>query len=79
MMLKEPVIRYLENQNVPKYVDSSWNIDVLFTRQKSKSEMLDGNNLKCCNMQHSIIWNRPACVYKFTSHSHIELFQDENK
>lgn len=52
MMLKEPVIRYLENQNVPKYVDSSWNIDVLFTRQKSKSEMLDGNDLKCCNKQH---------------------------
>ena len=67
-MLKEPVIRYLENQNDPKYVDSSWNIDVLFTRQKSKSEMLDGNDLKCCNMQHYLIFT-----------SHIELFQDENK
>ena len=47
MMLKEPVIRYLESQKDPKYVDSSWNIDVLFTRQQSKSEMLNGNDLKC--------------------------------
>ena len=52
MMLKEPVIRYLENQKDPKYVDSSWNIDVLFTRQQSKSEMLNGNDLKCCNLHH---------------------------
>ena len=49
MMVKEPVIQYLENQNDPKYVDSSWNIDVLLTRrQQSKSEMLNGNDLKCC-------------------------------
>ena len=80
MMLKEPVIRYLESQKDPKYVDSSWNIDVLFTRQQSKSEMLNGNDLKCCNMHH---WQednteKPSINTYIYSKSY-NWFQDGNK
>ena len=73
MMLKEPVIRYLENQKDPKYVDSSWNIDVLFTRQQSKSEMLNGNDLK-----HHLQEDRYIILKTFHTKS-FNRFQDGKK